>query len=242
MKTLKASGVGAAINRVEGRLKVMGMAKYASEFPVENIVYAQGINSTIAKGEIISVDTSEAEKLDGVLAVITHKNSEKLKTFEEEMPELTTTSKAPVLQSPKVRYYGEFIGVVIAETFEQAQYAARLVKFEYKKDPEPTILFDESRSKAYKPKSHTDYLRGDMAAGLAEADETLDHTYSTPIEHHHPMELHAVIASWENAKVTAYASQQIVEDSIIAISDTFQIPKKDVRVISAYVGGDSDQN
>ncbi len=237
MKTLKASGVGEAINRVEGRLKVMGMAKYASEFPVENIVYAQGINSTIAKGEIISVDTSEAEKLDGVLAVITHKNAEKLKTFDEEMPELTTMSKAPVLQSPKVRYYGEFIGVVVAETFEQAQYAARLVKFEYKKDPVPTILFDKSRSKAYKPESHTDYLRGDMAEGLAEADETLDQTYSTPIEHHHPMELHAVIASWENGKVTAYASQQIVEDSIIAISDTFQIPKKDVRVISAYVGG-----
>ncbi len=237
MKTINASGVGEAINRVDGRLKVMGMAKYASEFPIENKVYAQGINSTITKGEIISVDTSEAEKLDGVLAVITHKNAEKLNTFDEEMPELTTTSKAPVLQSPKVNYYGEFIGVVVAETFEQAQYAARLVKFEYRKDTDPTFKFDGSRSKAYSPEAQEDYLRGNIAAGLAEADEILDETYTTPIEHHHPMELHAIIASWENGKVTAYASQQIVEDSIIAISDTFQIPKKDVRVISAYVGG-----
>ncbi|MDT0676604.1 xanthine dehydrogenase family protein molybdopterin-binding subunit [Autumnicola musiva] len=237
MNKFKASGVGEAINRIDGRLKVTGMAKYASEFPVENKLYAQGINSTIAKGEIISVDTAEAEKLDGVLAVITYKNAEKLNTFDEEMPQLSTTTIAPVLQSPKVNYYGEFVGVVVAETFEQAQYAARLVKFEYKQDSNPAIDFDESRSKAYKPNENSDYFRGDMAAGMAEADETLDAIYNTPIEHHHPMELHAIIASWENGKVTAYASQQMVEHSTIAISDTFQIPKKDVRVIAAYVGG-----
>ena len=132
-KTINDSGVGNAINRVEGHLKVMGKAKYATEFPVENKVYGQGINSTIAKGEIVSIDTSEAEKLKGVLKVITYKNATKLKTFDEEMPELTTDSIAPVLQSNKVHYYGEYVGLVVAETFEQAQYAARLVKFEYKK-------------------------------------------------------------------------------------------------------------
>lgn len=237
MKTLEASGVGEAIDRIDGRLKVTGMAKYASEFPIKNKVYAQGINSTIAKGEIISIDSSEAEKVAGVLAVITHKNAEKLNDFDEELPPLSTTSKAPVLQSPKINYYGEYIGVVVAETFEQAQYAARLVKFEYKKDSKPAIDFNESRSKAYKPNENSDYSRGNMTTGMAEADETLKATYTTPIEHHQPMELHAVIASWENGKVTAYSSQQMVEDSTIAISDTFQIPKKDVRVISAYVGG-----
>ncbi|MDN3689884.1 xanthine dehydrogenase family protein molybdopterin-binding subunit [Cyclobacterium jeungdonense] len=237
MNTLKASGVGASINRVEGRLKVRGMAKYATEFPVENKAFAQGINSTIAKGEIIAIDSSEAEGLDGVLAVITYKNAEKLNHLEEEMPLLATTTIAPVLQSAKVNYYGEYVGVVVAETFEQAQYAARLVKFEYKEDPDPTIRFDESKSKAYKPKGNSDYLRGDMEAGLAEADETLDATYITPIEHHHPMELHAIIASWENGKVTAYSSQQMVNESTIAIADTFQIPKKDVRVITPFVGG-----
>ncbi len=239
MNTENKSGVGEAINRVEGHLKVMGMAKYASEFPVENKVYAQGINSTITKGEIISIDSSEAENLPGVLAVITYKNAEKLNTFDEELPSLSTTSKAPVLQSPKINYYGEYIGVVVAETLEQAQYAARMVKFEYKKDSDPTvdIDFEKSRAKAYKPNEGSDHSRGSMDEGMAEADETLDQTYTTPIEHHHPMELHAVIASWENGKVTAYASQQMIEDSIISISDTFQIPKKDVRVISAYVGG-----
>ena len=231
------TGVGNAIDRVEGHLKVRGKAKYASEFTVAKKVYAQGINSTIAKGEIVSIDASEAEKLPGVLKVITFKNAEKLKTHDKEMAPIDTTSIAPVLQSNKVHYYGEYVGVVVAETFEQAQYAARLVKFNYKEDKKPTINLDKSRGKAYKPTEKSDYARGNIKTGLAEADEVVEVTYNTPIEHHHPMELHAVIASWDNGKVMAYSSQQIVEDAAISISDTFQIPKKDVRVVAAFVGG-----
>lgn len=237
MNTLNESATGKAIDRVEGHLKVTGMAKYASEFPIKDKVYAQGLNSTIAKGEIVSIDTSEAEKLPGVLKIITYKNAEKLKAFDKEMPEVSTTSIAPVLQTNKVHFYGEYVGLVVAETFEQAQYAARLVKFTYKKDANPAIHLDKLRAKAYKPNDKSDYSRGDLKAGLSAADEKLEVTYNTPIEHHHPMELHAVIASWDNGKVTAYASQQIVNDATIAISDTFQIPKKDVRVVAAYVGG-----
>ena len=237
MKTLNESATGKAIDRVEGHLKVTGMAKYASEFPIKDKVYGQGLNSTIAKGEIVSIDTSEAEKLPGVLKIITYKNAEKLKTFDKKMTEVSTTTIAPVLQTNMVHFYGEYVGLVVAETFEQAQYAARLVKFKYKKDANPAIHLEKLRAKAYKPNEKSDYSRGDLKAGLAAADERLEVTYNTPIEHHHPMEMHAVIASWDNGKVTAYASQQIVNDATIAISDTFQIPKKDVRVVAAYVGG-----
>ena len=237
MKTLNESATGKAIDRVEGHLKVTGMAKYASEFPIKGKVYGQGLNSTIAKGEIVSIDTSEAEKLPGVLKIITYKNAEKLKTFDNKMTEVSTTTIAPVLQTNMVHFYGEYVGLVVAETFEQAQYAARLVKFKYKKDANPAIHLEKLRAKAYKPNEKSDYSRGDLKAGLAAADEKLEVTYNTPIEHHHPMEMHAVIASWDNGKVTAYASQQIVNDATIAISDTFQIPKKDVRVVAAYVGG-----
>ncbi len=237
MKTTNASGVGNAINRIEGQLKVTGRATYASEFQIEHKVYGQGINSTIAKGEITSIDTSEAEKLKGVLKIITYKNAEKLKGFDEERPVLATDSIAPVLQSNKVHYYGEYVGFVVAETFEQAQYAASLVKFKYKEDPKPVIDMETSKSKAYKPTEDSDYKRGDFDKGLSTADVTLKQTYHTPIEHQHPMELHATIASWNNGKVLAYASQQIVEDAAIAISGTFLIPKKDVRVVANYVGG-----
>ncbi len=236
MKTIKTSGIGNPIDRIEGRLKVTGMAKYSSEFPIKNKVYAQAINSTIAKGEIISISTSEAEKVEGVLAVITYKNAEKLKTNPKKMPEVSVKGLSPVLQSPKIRYYGEYVGLVVAETFEQAQYAARLVTFEYKKE-NPSIHVDKNRSKAYRPNEDSDHSRGNMITGMADADETIEITYNTPIEHHHPMELHAIISFWENGKVTAYASQQMVENATITISETFGIPKKNVRVVSSYVGG-----
>ena len=235
--TINSTGIGKAINRVEGPLKVMGMAKYSTEYSVPNKVYGQGINSTIAKGEIVSIDTSEAEKLPGVLKIITYKNAEKLKGFDTVPAPITTKSIAPVLQDNIVHFYGEFVGLVVAETLEQAQYAAKLVKYTYKKDFNPVISFDKSRSKAYRPKEHPDYSRGNLDAGLSAADEKIEVTYNTPIEHHHPMELHAIIASWENGKVTAYATQQIVEDATITISDTFQIPQKDIRLIAPFVGG-----
>ena len=229
-------GIGNPIDRVEGHLKVTGMAKYSSEFPVDKMLYAQAINSTVAKGEISSIDVAEAKKQKGVVEIITYKNAEKLKTPDKKLPPLSTTSIQPVLQSPHINYYGEYVGVVVAETFEQAQYAARLVKIKYKEET-PKIDFKDHRSDAYKPKESSDYSRGDVEAGLSKADEKLEATYNTPIEHHHPMELHAVIASWENGKVKAYASQQMINDAAITISNTFQIPKEDVRIIAPFVGG-----
>ncbi|WP_167596922.1 xanthine dehydrogenase family protein molybdopterin-binding subunit [Leeuwenhoekiella sp. ZYFB001] len=231
-----SKGTGNPIDRVEGKLKVTGMAKYASEFKVKNLVYAQGINSTIAKGRITGIDTAEAEAQPGVLAVITYKNAERLAQYDKDLHPLSTTSIQPVLQSDQVHYYGEYVGLVVAETFEQAQYAARLLKYTYSQET-PDIDFEDSKGKAYTPTEQSDYSRGNVAEGLAEADVTLDETYITPIEHHHPMELHAIIGSWNGGNVQAYASQQMIDNAATTIADTFQIDKKNVRVMSPYVGG-----
>lgn len=236
MKTANASGVGEAINRIEGRLKVMGIAKYASEFPIENVVYAQGVNSTIAKGKIKSIDTTEARKQKGVLEIITHENAPKLKAFDKKMPSYTLTTIAPVLQSPEVNHYGQFVACVVAETFEQAQYACRLVKVTYEED-KPDIHMDKNRQKAYKPDEAADFIRGDMDAGMRDADVKLEETYTTPIEHQHPMELHAAIISWNNNKVKMYANQQILHEATISVADTFMIPRENVQIIAPYIGG-----
>ncbi|UKT65616.1 xanthine dehydrogenase family protein molybdopterin-binding subunit [Pedobacter mucosus] len=236
MKTINASGVGEAIDRVDGRLKVMGLAKYASEFPVENLVYAQGVNSTIAKGRITSIDTSEAKKQKGVLEVITHLNAQKLKAYDKVRPAYTLTTIAPILQSAEVNYYGQFIACVVAETFEQAQYACRLVKVTYEED-KPDIHLEKNKSKAYKPDEEADYLRGNIRSGMRDADVKVEETYTTPIEHQHPMELHAAIISWNNGKVKMYANQQILHEATIAVADTFMIPKENVQIIAPYIGG-----
>ena len=236
MEKVKISGTGEAINRVEGKLKVTGKAKYTTEFKIENKVYAQAITSTIAKGKIVSVDTSQALAEEGVIDVLTFQNAPKVKTYEEKMNPISTTSIAPVLQSPEVKYYGEYMGLVVAETFEQAQHAARLVKFEYEEE-EADFIFEKSRSAAYKPNEESDYSRGSMEKGLADADETLEETYNTPIEHQHPMELHAVIGSYIDGKILAYASQQMIDNCVISIAKTFEIPEEDIRVVAPFVGG-----
>ncbi len=94
-----------------------------------------------------------------MLKIITYKNAEKLKTSDEKLPPLSTTSIQPVLQSPHVHYYGEYVALVVAETFEQAQYAARLVKVKYKKET-PKIDFKKHRSEAYKPEEESDHSTG----------------------------------------------------------------------------------
>lgn len=236
MKTIKSSGIGNPIDRIEGHLKVTGKAKYASEFPVENMVYAQGVNSTIAKGKITSIDTTAAENLEGVLAVITYKNAEKLKNYTKEMTDFSLTTIAPVFQDRQVYYYGQYIACVVAETFEQAQYACRLVKVTYEEET-PDIHLDKNKSKAYKPGDSADFTRGDMEAGMREAHVTLEETYTTPIEHQQPMELHAAIVSWNNAKVKMYANQQILDQATTSISETFNIHKEDVQIITPYIGG-----
>ena len=236
MKTIKASGVGNPIDRIEGHLKVTGKAKYASEFPVENMAYAQGVNSTIAKGKIKDIDASVAENLDGVIKVITFKNAEKLKNYSEEMTSFSLETVVPALQDQKVHYYGEYVACVVAETFEQAQYASRLVKVTYEEET-PDIHLEENREKAYKPGDSADFNRGDVDAGMREAEVRVEQMYTTPIEHHHPMELHAAIVNWDNGKLKMYANQQILDTATTAIADTFDIAKEDVQVITPYIGG-----
>ncbi|NJC25661.1 xanthine dehydrogenase family protein molybdopterin-binding subunit [Neolewinella antarctica] len=236
MKTNNIKGTGEAINRVDGRLKVTGQATYAGEFSVKNKVYAQGVNSTIAKGKITSIDVTEALAQPGVIEVITYQNALKLKGHEKDLPAIDNTTPMAVLQSPDVHYYGEYVALVVAETIEQAQYACRLVKIEYAKE-EALTDFAAAKSTAIKPAAPEDYFRGDVEKGLAEADETLEVTYVTPIEHHHPMELHTAIATWMGDEVEIYASQQMIDNSVKTIANTFDIPEKNIRVISPFIGG-----
>ncbi|PPK84223.1 xanthine dehydrogenase molybdenum binding subunit apoprotein [Neolewinella xylanilytica] len=226
--------IGQAIDRVDGRLKVTGRAKYASEFPVEGLVYAQGVNSTIAKGDITRIDTAAAEAQPGVIRVITHENALKLASPDADRLELSTTSIAPVLQSPEINWYGEWVAVVVAETIEQAQYAARLVEVEYNR-AEPKVDF--AQDAGYAPDVQPKYERGDVDAGMAEADERVEVTYRTPVEHHHPMELHAVIAEWEDENLELHLCSQMVNDNAKGIADTFMIPKENVRIIAPFIGG-----
>lgn len=248
---MKNNSIGEPLSRIDGRLKVTGGAKYAAEWDIPHMAHAVGFQSTIGSGRIVDIDTSAAEKLPGVLAIITYKNMPKLNVYPPEnptkKPEDAPTQKGKPgqrllpMQNDRIFYNGQYVGVVIAETFEQAQYAASLVKVKYAEE-KPTTDMERHKDKAFKAPNQAgqepyDAKRGDVRLGMSAADVHVDNVYKTPIENHNPMELSATIAVWDGPKLTIYDATQWVEGSQGVVSGMLGIPKENVRVVSPFLGG-----
>ena len=219
---------GTPVDRVDGLLKVTGKATYATDYKVDHMAYACIFKSTIAAGTITRIDSAEAEKIPGILAVITHLNAPKLN------PRGGLRGGA-LLQGPEVKFYGQHIGIIVAETFEQASHAARLVKVEYQAS-EARVDFDKLQKEAL-PAKEADVKRGDVETAFRNGEFTVDEIYETPIEHHHPMEPHATIAVWEGDHLTLYNASQIVNGAQHAAAATLNISPENVRIVSPFIGG-----
>jgi xanthine dehydrogenase YagR molybdenum-binding subunit len=224
--------IGEGVNRIDGILKVTGTARYATDYPQEKPAYAVMFKSTIAAGRISEIDTTVAEKSPGVLKVVTHKNALKLAP----VPALRGGA---VLQDDKVEFNGQHIGFVVAETFEQARAASRVVKVTYEKS-EARTDFNKNIGDAALPKAEDkkDAVRGDVAAAMAAAEVKLDEVYATPMEHHQPMEPHSTVAVWDGPdKLTIYNPSQIVSAAQDAIVKAFALKPENARVITPHIGG-----
>lgn len=239
----RQNAVGQPRNRVDGRAKVTGKARYSGEQNVQNVAHAVLVMSTIPEGSITAMDISQAEKAPGVLAVMTPFNTEKLpeksKGQEENRP---TDRKLSVLQDKLVHYDNQPIGVVVANTLEQAMEAAQLVKVTYARKP---FLFDfvKGLPRAYAPKKagprdEADYKRGDVAAAMQSSDVHQEHVYTTPFEVHNPMEPHATLAIWEGPeKLLLYDATQGITGDKQRVASMFGLKPDNVRVVSEYLGG-----
>lgn len=224
--------IGEAVNRIDGLLKVTGTAEYATDYKISNTAYAVIFKSEIAAGKITEIDTSAAEKASGVLAVITHKNAPKLN-------EKGGIRGGGLLQNENVEYFGQTIGVVVAETFEQARAATRLIKVGYAKSEAKTD-FDKLMQSAAKPKDQNtqDAVRGNVETAFASADAKVEEIYETPIEHHQPMEPHATIAVWESdEKLVLYNGAQVVNGAQNAAAATLGLKPENVRIVTPHIGG-----
>ena len=223
--------IGQAINRIDGLLKVTGTATYATDYPIKNVAHGLIFKSTIAAGKIKDINTVEAEKSPGVLAVITYKNAPKLNV------EGGIRGRG-LLQSQEIGHYGEHIGVVVAETFEQARHAASLIQVSYDA-AEPRVDFSKHASEASLPKGNNsgDVKHGDVEGAFRSAEYRLEEVYETPIEHHNPMEPHSTIAVWEDEKVTLYNASQIINGAQGAAAATLNLKPENVRIISPHIGG-----
>lgn len=230
--------VGKPLNRVDGKLKVTGGARYSAEIPQENLVYAVCFGSTIARGIITDIDTSAAENLPGVFGVITHQNLPDI--LPSLFPDRDSEDSSLPLQDPSIHHSGQHIGVVIAETLEQATYGASLVRVSYEKET-PLVEIDRERSKAYAPErvffKPAKFVRGNPEEAITSADVCLEETYTTPTEHHNPMEPHATIAVWEGDKLTVYSSTQDNFGLKKFLVERFGISEENVRVVCQFIGG-----
>ena len=133
------SVVGQPLSRVDGRLKVTGGARYTADIPVNAIVHAAVVYSTIANGRLVSIDTAAAEKAPGVLAALTHKNMPRMRALPWSHLHPQGQTYLP-LQDDQIHYAGQPVALVVAATLDLATYAGTLIKVEY--EARPPVVFD----------------------------------------------------------------------------------------------------
>ena len=232
--------IGRPVNRVDGSLKVQGNAPFAAEFSQPDLAYAVMVQSTVPRGRITRIDYAAAGRIPGVILVLTSDNAARLPQHGQAAVNPPAGRVLSLLQDNIVHYNGQPIAVVVADTFEHAVDAAALVRVSYRPDT-PVLRFEQAKAAAYAPKmagrGPPDVTWGDLQAGIAQADVRVDAVYTTPMEHHNPMEPHATVARWDGDQLTLYDSTQYVSGDRDTVAKTLGIPPETVRVISPFVGG-----
>jgi xanthine dehydrogenase YagR molybdenum-binding subunit len=229
-----ARHLGRETTRVDGIAKVTGRAKYAAEFQVPHVAYGFLVLSTIAKGSIAAIDTGEAEGATGVVRVLTHLNAGRL----GEPPEPGAPPRwSWPLQSDRVFFNGQPVALVVAESYEEARHAARLVRVSYQAEPHVTDLETVLDKAEPDPETAKGAPRGDPAAAMRNAAVRVEAEYRIPIEHHNPIEPHAAIAFWEGGKLTIFDKTQEVHGVRQHLAAGLGVPPEDIRVVSPFVGG-----
>ncbi|MFN8661671.1 MAG: xanthine dehydrogenase family protein molybdopterin-binding subunit [Thermomicrobiales bacterium] len=241
----KGEAIGLPLDRVDGARKVQGTATFTAEYQVENLAHAALVSSTVAKGRIFGIDTSEAEALPGVIAVITYQNAPTLNA-----PTLLSMlrlgkgvggSDLPIMQDDAIHFDGEAVAVVVADSPEQAAYATSLVRVTYEA-AQPQVSFGAARENASVPKNvmgeEPEITIGDPHAALAAAACAVDNTYRTPRQNQNALEPHATIAIWEDDDhLLVLESTQFVNGLKHQLAHVFGLKPENVRVVAPFVGG-----
>ncbi len=237
---MKESVLGKGVDRADARLKVTGQARYAAEVPVANLAYAVIVTSATTKGKISALAVQAAEKVHGVLRVITPANAPKLPGATQRTG--TNDRILQLLQDDEVAYNDQPIALVVADSLDRAREGAAAIAARFSTVKAQTELVNEPE-RSYKPKSAgphgpTDSKRGDPDGELLRAEVRVDYTYTTPVQNHNPMEMHGLTVVWQGKDhVTLYDTSQGIFAVRRKVATVFGIPAENVRVISHYVGG-----
>ncbi|WP_407294981.1 xanthine dehydrogenase family protein molybdopterin-binding subunit [Stutzerimonas zhaodongensis] len=232
------SPFGQPLNRVDGPLKVTGQAHYAAEFDVPGLLYGSVVNSSIARGRIISIDASAAEAVPGVALVLTHQNRPPVASYDDPYEDDDAADGSPFrpLFNDRILYSSQPIALVVAENVELARYAGSLVRVEYEQEPHRTDLLSELET-MHKAPAELPPPRGDVDSALRSAPVRVDVEYSTPVEHHNPMEPHASTVHYlPEGSLEIYDKTQGVQNCMRYLENVFGMEGK-IRILSPYVGG-----
>ena len=227
---------GERVPRIDGPLKVTGRAMYTSDYHFEKLAFAVPVCAKIGKGKIRKMDSNAASRMPGVLGVYHHGNIGPLyRPTSETGMNLKIDEARPPFEDEVIRYYGQYIAVVVAETYEIAQAASHLIQVDYESQT-PNISPDLQQEDLKKTEAES----GDVAKAFERAAFKIDQTYVTPHEVHNPIELHGTVANWEGSgadrKVTLYETSQAIGTHRNVLAQILGVPVENVQVISKFLG------
>ena len=232
------SNIGQPLTRRDGVLKVTGAAKYAADQHPPGMLYAVLAVSSIARGRVAHLDVVAAKAHPGVIEVITPANRSALAQDPDEKSN-PFMFRLDLLQNDRVRYPGQPIAVVIAETLEAATEGANLLAPRYEVEP-ARVGLDASETftlQAVGPGFPAEAHRGDVEAALSAAKTTITQTYETPAQYHNPMEPHAIVAAWEGDTLSIDTPSQGMAMAQGRLAGLFGIAPEKIHIRSPFLGG-----
>ncbi|ORE93296.1 dehydrogenase [Aurantimonas sp. 22II-16-19i] len=238
----KRGAVGTQVVRIDGPLKVAGAAPFVAEIEVEGMVYAAIAHSTIARGRIDTLDVTKAEAAPGVVLVMTFRNAPRMAPTPLYLtqPLAAGPNTLPVMQDDAIHWNGQAIAIVLAETQEQATYAATLIKVTYVEET-ARLSFNDGKPNARVPETiigePSTVTIGDAEAALSAAHASVDHVYRSQRLAHSAIELHAATVRWKDGCLVVRDTTQMVNHTQWTLAQVFGIPPEKVRVSSPFVGG-----
>ena len=233
------TSIGEAVIRVDGPAKVTGKAKFTAEYNPEKVACGVIVTSQIANGTILRMDTVAAEHAPGVVTILTPFNTPKLPDGGKAAVKPPAGRVLSLLQDDQVHYNNQPIAVVVADTLNQALFAASLIQVRYR-ETKPVLDFHAGFPTAH-PGGHgkdpADVGKGSIDDALHAAEVTIDQIYTTPKQNHNPMEPHATVAFWEGENLTLHDATQYISGVKQTVAKALGLPNDNVRVICPFTGG-----
>src|SRR5438067_11109786 len=242
---MSATLIGRPLARLDGKLKVTGRATFVAEFARPKLTYGALIQSAIANGRFTKIDVSAARSAPGVIDILTRENAPQFKPYPDDLTKKGAPgeSRTP-LQDDAVYYAGQHLGVVVAESFEQAMHAASLVRVTYQTQPPVVNLGGQDAQKnatfpeKFIGREALQVKRGDVNAALATAAHKIEVVYSTPIENHNPIETYSTTGEWEAPdRLLIHECTRGIKQLQRIVANAFGLPPENVRIICPFIGG-----